>query len=344
MVLGIAFLFMVGFVPPAGSSLSVERLDDADPLLGYLYAPPAEPVVPRIIRHRDGTGPIAEGPARPMALDTGVSGAADSPRTRSGQIRFRGEREVTQRVPRAEADLRSAGVLGVLQALGEASTAGALAGDAEAEGWTPDDAYGRALAEVVGIGHGSGGFDMIGTGRGGCRPGDESCAEGTVGLDGAGLGWGGVGYGTTCGVDTCDALGRAFGRGTAFGLRSAGRVERRQAGRGSDLPPELRGARREAADGLTRDQIQRVVRHHRPQIRHCYEGSLAAKSGQAGHVEVGIIITESGEVLDSDVSTDTLSDRDVTSCITRVVRRMRFPSAEARTDATLPFGLDVFGG
>ena len=65
-------------------------------------------------------------------------------------------------------------------------------------------------------------------------------------------------------------------------------------------------------------------------------GSLAAKSGQSGHVEVGVVIGESGDVEGSDVSTDTLHDADVTTCITRVVRRMRFPSAEARTDATLP--------
>jgi hypothetical protein len=343
MALGIAFVFAVGFVPPAGTALTVEALTDDHPLLAYVHAPLADEPVPQSPLPIDGSGPITDGPGQPMEEAAGVSGATDGPRSRRGRIRFRGETEVTQRVPRAAPDPREVGILGVLASLEDAERPGALAGVAEIDGWTRDDAYGRPLADLVGQGHGTDGFDMVGTGRGGCWPGDEDCAKGTVGV-GPGVGWGGTGWGTTC-DDTCRAFAGGGGYGSGI-INLEGREVRRRyrRRRGSAVPNPIRRVQIHRDRGLSRDEVRRAIRRHRDALRHCYAGAAAAAAGEAGEVEIGLAISPDGRVLSSEVVEDTLDDVEVARCIAAVVARTRFPEAPVATVATVPFGLDVFGG
>jgi hypothetical protein len=344
MGIGIAFLLAIGLVPPAGYGISLDPLDRDAALLGYFVAPEADMPVPRFVLPEHGSGPIDDGPGRPMAEPAGVSGAHDGPRSLRGQIRVRGAEEMTRRIPRQTPDARHVGILGVLASLESESNVGALAGVDDVDGWSADEAYGRPLARLIGEGHGTDGFDMVGTGRGGCWPGDEDCGLGTVGV-GPGLGFGGVGRGTTCEVDTC-VLG-LFGRGLGGGIMNLeGRdLNRRPAtprdGRG---PPALRRVSVQSEQGLTREQIRRALRPHRDALRHCYADARASAGGEDGTVEVGIVIASDGRVLESRVVGDTLGGGETAPCIAGALRRVEFPTAEAPTVATVPFSLDVFGG
>ncbi|NIS34360.1 MAG: hypothetical protein GWO04_32400, partial [Actinobacteria bacterium] len=277
--------------------------------------PLADQPVPRTPLPVDGSGPIDDGPGRPMAEAAGVSGATDGPRTRRGRIRVRGEERVRPRIPRAVPDPRTVGILGVLASFEEAEHPGAIAGAADAEGWTASDAYGRPLAELVGMGHGASGFDMVGTGRGGCWPGDDDCGEGTVGV-GPGLGFGGTGRGSTCGETTCQLarFGAGFGGGL-INLRGREEEARRRRSRPSEVPNPIRRVVVERDQGLTRQQVRRAIGRHRDAIRHCYASTAAAAGGESGEVEIGLAISPDGSVLSTEVLTDSLSAGDAAECI-----------------------------
>jgi hypothetical protein len=341
MTVGIAFLLVAGFVPPAGSAVSVDALSQGTRLVPYVQAPPEEPLVPRVLLTRNGRGPIADGDGQPMVRPRGVAGAEESPRSRAGRIRFHGDDEETRRVPRAQLEPQNVGVLGVLRSVRAAPRPGALGGMLDVEGWTRDDAYGRPLARLVGVGHGASGFDMVGTGRGGCAPGDETCGEGTVGV-GSRPGFGGTGWGTTCGETTCE-LGLMHWMGGFGGGLVTTEPPGRRSTRASALP-RLRRVRVRTPDGLTRDQIRRVVRLHREEVRHCYADSYSSEGAQAGRVEVGVVISPNGDVLASEVTSDALGDAAVSACIVDATRRWSFPTAHAPTSASLPFHLEVHGG
>ncbi len=344
MTLGIAFLLLVGFAPPAGATIALGPLTQSSRLLAYVRAPRAERVVLRDPLDRWGSGPITDDQGRPMEEEAGVSGATDGPQSRRGRIRFRGDDEVVRRIPREVPNPRQVGILGVLASFDAERRAGALAGEVDATGWTRDEAFGRPLAQLVGLGHGADGFDMVGTGRGGCWPGEEGCGEGTVGL-GRGLGFGGIGRGTTC--NEVDCVVGTFGSGVAGGfIPLGGRAEgtRRHRTRGSRVPDAMRRLTVAHDEGLSREQVRRALAGHRDAIRHCYARAEAAAGGETGAVEIGLAIAPDGHVLSSGVVTDTLADDAVASCIASVLSRARFPQAPASTVASVPFGLGVFGG
>ena len=153
---------------------------------------------------------------------------------------------------------------------------------------------------------------------------------GGLGFHGTGTGGGGgSGYGTIHGVGRVDTGGDA---GEATGKKDA-----RRAGR-----VRLMGSST-VTGHVDASVIRRVVLRRVAALRACYERQLRVKPGLAGKLVVKWTIDERGRVKDVEIVEDTLNDEAVASCVTRIVRRMRFPrpAGGQETQITYPF---VFRG
>ncbi|MGF1467914.1 MAG: AgmX/PglI C-terminal domain-containing protein, partial [Sandaracinaceae bacterium] len=82
----------------------------------------------------------------------------------------------------------------------------------------------------------------------------------------------------------------------------------------------------EAREGLSREEISRVVRQNHNEIRYCYELGLQRDPTLGGRVEVEMVIASRGEVASASARRSTLGDDQVGECILSHVRRWRFPA------------------
>jgi hypothetical protein len=90
----------------------------------------------------------------------------------------------------------------------------------------------------------------------------------------------------------------------------------------------------EAPGELDRETVQRYVRLHRAQIKHCYETQLGVAPALAGTVMVQFGISPEGKVSSS---TATGLDEEVSSCVAGVVQSIEFPRSDASLHVRYPF-------
>lgn len=92
-------------------------------------------------------------------------------------------------------------------------------------------------------------------------------------------------------------------------------------------------------NGLSRQQIDRVVRAHSQRLRRCYERELNRNPAAAdgGKVVVQFTIDKRGEVTSARIASSTMKIRTIEQCIVAEVRRLRFPAADAPSFVTYPF-------
>lgn len=76
---------------------------------------------------------------------------------------------------------------------------------------------------------------------------------------------------------------------------------------------------------LAPSEIDRVVRQHLGQIRHCYEKALGTHPGLGGKLSVKFGIAADGTVSTSSVGHSTLANAEVEGCVVDRMRRLRFP-------------------
>lgn len=96
-------------------------------------------------------------------------------------------------------------------------------------------------------------------------------------------------------------------------------------------------------EGLTREQVMKVVQRHHSQIQQCYERSLLDDPAIAGRAEFEWEINPQGTVDTVSVKESTLRNGEkLLSCVKSVFRRMKFPAATNGASTTptigLPFG------
>jgi hypothetical protein len=98
------------------------------------------------------------------------------------------------------------------------------------------------------------------------------------------------------------------------------------AGRSSESPGVASASEGEHPEGfLSKDVIKQIVHQHRSEVRSCYEAQLQGNPTLQGKIVVVFTIGGSGEVLDASVKETTISDQQVESCVTGVVRLWKFP-------------------
>ena len=89
--------------------------------------------------------------------------------------------------------------------------------------------------------------------------------------------------------------------------------------------------------GLTRTDIQRVVRRHKPEVRHCYEQALISRPDLEGRVSVRFIVQPDGHVSTSVTQSQSIGSDRVSECVSSAVYRWGFPQSEGITAVTYPF-------
>jgi len=165
---------------------------------------------------------------------------------------------------------------------------------------------------LKGVGRGSGqGTDQEGGVGGGGGIGSSRARGFGAGEIGDGVGVGGVGKGQ---------LGTGYGGGTGaidLGMRS----ERKVFARIAEGETTVKGF-------LDPALIQAVVRDNLASIRYCYEKELNRDPKLAGKIIVQFIIDLSGTVTEAKVENSMMKDPIVEDCITRRIKRWRFPKPQ----------------
>jgi len=144
--------------------------------------------------------------------------------------------------------------------------------------------------------------------------------SGSLGLIGTGRGAGGVGYGSG---------GGSYGFGSRMATRAVS-------------VPRVRTGTAQVRGSLSREVIQRIVRRQLNRVRYCYERRLATRPGLEGSLTVAFVIGVDGSVQSAAVTRSTLADPPTETCITDVIRRLRFPTSDSNLiGVNYPFVFEV---
>jgi Ca-activated chloride channel homolog len=146
----------------------------------------------------------------------------------------------------------------------------------------------------------------------------------------------GSGGGSGNGSGSGSGSGSGYGRGGAAGF----------GGRGSRLP-QVRQAKATVKGSLERVVIQRIVRAHINEVRHCYNQGLALDPSLTGRVLIEFAIGALGKVAVSVVASNDLAEgkagAQVGQCMAAAVKRWTFPKTPGGSTVLVryPFLLSV---
>jgi hypothetical protein len=176
------------------------------------------------------------------------------------------------------------------------------------------DALGGLSSAGLVLGGQTGGVGLRASGDGGGNGGSAVFGSGT--LD--------TGLGSGAGV-----AGNGRGRsGSGSGSAGVG------AGRGGER--RLAAAPASAAgQGLSAEQISRVVRARSGAFRACYESAAARDPKLQGGITVSFTVSPAGAVT-ARIANSSLANARVESCVLRMFNRLHFPSADKPTSANWP--------
>lgn len=160
---------------------------------------------------------------------------------------------------------------------------------------------------------------------GGLRGTAMGDAGGMGGLGSRGTGAGGGG----------SALGiGGLGSGTGRGSGGRGGVDLGGRGRGMT---RIRPGRVVHKGSLTKEQIARVVRRFMSQIKFCYEKELNKNPNLEGKLVANWVIGGNGRVTSASMVQDTMKNKNVTKCVTRIIKRMTFPKPKGGGVVTVTY-------
>lgn len=91
------------------------------------------------------------------------------------------------------------------------------------------------------------------------------------------------------------------------------------------------------AEGLTKDEVGRVIHAHMAEIRYCYESSLLRVPDLEGKLEVDFTINAGGTVKQADVKSSTLNEPGLEDCVLRKLVRWRFPKPKGGVEVAVSY-------
>jgi hypothetical protein len=194
-------------------------------------------------------------------------------------------------------------------------------------------AVGKQVLETLGtissVAEALGGLESAGLVLGG--------ASGGVGLRASGDG-GGQGGTALFGSGTLDT-----GLGSGAGVTGNGRGRKGSGSAGSETGGSGTGGERRiapaavsaAGQGLSPEQISRIVRARSGAFRACYESAAARDPKLQGGVTVSFTVSTHGDVT-ARIANSSLANARVESCVLRMFNRLHFPSADKPTSANWP--------
>jgi hypothetical protein len=189
------------------------------------------------------------------------------------------------------------------------------------------DALGGLRSDSIVLGQGTGtGLRGSGPAGGGTEEGGVPFGSGT--LD---TGWGpgkGGGFGSGSGGPGGRGLGGPGKGGPGGGEgEGTGGGERKVAGADGS----------KQGQGLTPQQISRVVMSRQGAFQACFEIALAKDPSAHGGVTVSFSVSPGGSVASASISTSSLGNPRVEGCMLRTFNRLKFPTADKPTNASFPF-------
>jgi len=102
----------------------------------------------------------------------------------------------------------------------------------------------------------------------------------------------------------------------------------------------------EVEEGLTKEEVGRVIHQHMKEVRYCYESSMVRASKVDGKVILDFTINGKGIVAKQKVGVSTLPDPALGECIMRRLRTWQFPNPKGgvNVDVSYPFNFKTLGG
>jgi TonB family protein len=104
----------------------------------------------------------------------------------------------------------------------------------------------------------------------------------------------------------------------------------------------------EIDEGLTRDEVGRVIHAHMKEVRYCYESSMvrAPASKVEGSVALAFTIVATGKVTKSSVAQSSVPDSALGECIRKRLDSWQFPKPKGgvNVNITYPFIFNTLGG
>ena len=100
-----------------------------------------------------------------------------------------------------------------------------------------------------------------------------------------------------------------------------------------------------APEGLPPDVVVSLVRGQMPEVKACYEWHLRERPGAGGRLTFSWTIQPSGAVTDVQPDRDELKSPTLTTCISQLLQRLRFPPTPhgGSTEVSFPFVFESAG-
>ena len=91
--------------------------------------------------------------------------------------------------------------------------------------------------------------------------------------------------------------------------------------------------------GLTAEEVMRVIKVNLNQIRNCYEKVLQRSPNKSGKMKVKFVVAANGRVTSAKVTSDSVRDARMGSCVTGAIKRWKFPNPRGgqKVDINYPF-------
>jgi hypothetical protein len=229
---------------------------------------------------------------------------------KEGKIGDKDAKPVQTKIPKGDRDqiakaVSNMGLLGTLKQGKQSAALKSLLSD------TPDATMTTAMAGLKGT------ELVVGRGAGG------------MGIKGEGPGGGGTGKGQLMGVGNL-AVG-----GGGKGAKNTG------TGGGSRVVKEMHVGMTtgnfSSEGGLSKEQVNAVVRSHQAAIQFCYEKELQRFPHMAGTVKLYWRVEPDGKVSSVRVDNSTLSNPSAEGCMSRQVKNWTFPKSNGITNVNFPF-------
>jgi TonB family protein len=101
----------------------------------------------------------------------------------------------------------------------------------------------------------------------------------------------------------------------------------------------------DVAEGLTKDQVGRVIHKHMSEIRYCYESAMIREPDVEGKLAVNFVIGGGGQVKRAGVAQSSLGDAKLDNCVMERLVRWKFPTPKGGVDVAVnyPFVFKTLG-
>ncbi len=103
----------------------------------------------------------------------------------------------------------------------------------------------------------------------------------------------------------------------------------------------VKGGSGDFGHGLTRAQVDKVVRAAGGMLKRCYQKELDKDKSLGGVITVHFTIDSSGRVTSKNATKDTVNSAKVKDCVLRNIGKLSFPKSDGGANVTYPFGFDA---